>query len=714
MESDSGTSAGTQGAERYRFGGIVVDAVAHTISRDGQSVAVEPKAFSVLLVLLRRAGQLVPRDELLDAVWGHRHVTPGVLTRAIAQLRTALDDRAEPHYIQTQHAVGYRFIGEIIAEPLVVQEVPIERSPGLVDRSEVSMAESAPMTSTDSDDMTASASRPWWKSPVLWLLAAVFAVAWMARDRVLTQGAPAQASIAVMPFANLGKNKDDDYFAEGLAVEMHDALAGVEGLKVAAQISPAIATSQGSDVKSLGKYLGVATVLYASVRREGPRVRINAHLSDTSTGYTLWSRSYDRELSDVFTTQGEIANEVVQSLMGVMPGRREALAKRLEPTKNVAAFDFYLRGLQSLRRSSGSDKGDSAIGFFNKALADDAGFARAQAAICVAEVRRFEYWHDSDAYGRARLACARAADMDPSLGEAKLALGNLHRVRGEYAEALEQYRQVADDPRIGPGAHVGMAKVYAAQGRKDLARQNFELALALRPGDALTHAEIGWQAHLDGRLQDAIGEYRKAVALEPDNAGSWNTLGFFYLSAGDNALARQTFERSIAINPNADALSNIGTLNFQSGKYAAATELYRKATELDPDDHINWGNLGEGLLADSAPAAQVMAAFGEAEKRVDRYLQLNPTDGEAVAALGWYRANLGLDDEAAELANRSTALEGDAGEIALYNAETLAALGKEQDSLQQVGRARAAGISETRIEASTVLRRKRTSTNVAR
>jgi tetratricopeptide (TPR) repeat protein len=300
--------------------------------------------------------------------------------------------------------------------------------------------------------------------------------------------------------------------------------------------------------------------------------------------------------------------------------------------------------------------------------------------------------------------------MDPALGEAKLALGNLHRVRGEYAEALGQYRKVAEDPRIGPSAHVGMAKVYAAQGRKDLARQNFELALALRPGDALTHAEIGWQAHLDGRVQDAINEYRKALALEPDNAGSWNTLGFFYLLTGANALATQAFERSIAIKPNADALSNIGTLKFQSGEYGAAVELYRKATELDPDDHVNWGNLGEGLLADSAPAAQVRAAFAEADKRAGRYLQLNPDDGEAVAALGWYRVNLGLDGEAVELVGRSAALKGDQAEIALYNAETLAALGKEQDSLQQIGRARAAGISEARIKASAVLRRKRTDT----
>ena len=109
----------------YRFGEVVVDTAAHTLTRDGQPQAIEPKAFAVLLVLLRHADELVPRDDLLDAVWGHRHVTPGVLTRAIAQLRAALDDHPhEPRFIQTQHALGYRFIGELKGPPVTPEAAP--------------------------------------------------------------------------------------------------------------------------------------------------------------------------------------------------------------------------------------------------------------------------------------------------------------------------------------------------------------------------------------------------------------------------------------------------------------------------------------------------------------------------------------------------------------------------------------------------------------
>ncbi|TQD43474.1 winged helix-turn-helix domain-containing protein, partial [Marilutibacter aestuarii] len=111
---------------RYRFDDIRVDTVAHTLTRGGVPCALEPKAFAVLTMLLQHAGELVGKDELLDAVWGHRHVTPGVLTRAIAQLRAALgDDAHQPRYIHTHHALGYRFIGELQVDGEAEASVPV-------------------------------------------------------------------------------------------------------------------------------------------------------------------------------------------------------------------------------------------------------------------------------------------------------------------------------------------------------------------------------------------------------------------------------------------------------------------------------------------------------------------------------------------------------------------------------------------------------------
>lgn len=125
MGSDPAAGAGIHGPPRYRFDDIEVDVGGHVLTRGGAAQAIEPKAFSVLAELLAHAGETVGREHLLDAVWGHRHVTPGVLTRAIAQARAALaDDSHHPRYIQTQHSVGYRFIGQLEAPPRATPPLP--------------------------------------------------------------------------------------------------------------------------------------------------------------------------------------------------------------------------------------------------------------------------------------------------------------------------------------------------------------------------------------------------------------------------------------------------------------------------------------------------------------------------------------------------------------------------------------------------------------
>src|SRR5688572_7234970 len=134
MASDPSAREGLRDAPRFRFDDIEVDVGAHTLVRGGQPQSLEPKAFAVLVELLRHAGEMVGRDQLLDAVWGHRHVTPGVLTRAIALLRTALDDDPHhPRYIRTQHALGYRFVGELRPEdmpaPTPAASMPVDPAP---------------------------------------------------------------------------------------------------------------------------------------------------------------------------------------------------------------------------------------------------------------------------------------------------------------------------------------------------------------------------------------------------------------------------------------------------------------------------------------------------------------------------------------------------------------------------------------------------------
>ena len=723
MNPGGSTSERGSAAEHFRFDGIVVDAVAHTLSKDGQRLQVEPKAFAVLLLLLRHAGELVNRDDLLDAVWGHRHVTPGVLTRVIAQLRHALDDHAhEPRYIQTMHALGYCFVGalehepeqapEPTAPPVVVSQVPAPGS-GAAAGALDSAAEGPPTAATPevkvatvppaNGQAASGPSRPVQPGIAIaaLLLVAALAIAWLGRSPAPQR--PADASVAVLPFVNLSGTQDDSYFAEGLAVEMHDALAGVRGLKVAAQPVGSRALA-GSDVKQLGRLLGVATVLQASVRRDGRRVRVNARLSDTRTGFTLWSRTYDRETSDVFALQSEIASQVVQSLLGVLPAEQPRLLNRLAPTRDIAAYDAYLRGLQQLQGSGGAERLDRAIGFFGEALAADVGFARAQAGICRAEIGRFEQARDSAAFARAQIACDRAARMDPELREVSLARGEMHRTRGETEQALEEYAKALDDLSLRPAAYIGLAKTQGAIGDHRLALEYFQRALALRPGDGAVHRALGYHHYLNGDLPRAIASYRAAATLQPDDAAPWNSLGGLYLAQGDVVRASEAFNRSLAIKPSYSALSNLGTVKYVQGAYADAAALYRRAADLDPDDYRVWGNIGDALSAVPATAGQAREAYGRAANMAQRYSEIKNDDAQALGLLAWYRANLGQGEGAREALTRAEGLSSERGEVALLGAQTLALLGDLDAARERLAQARKHDIPMQRIQASPVLR----------
>ena len=730
------SDAGGQGTQPYRFDEIVVDPAAHAVLRAGAAQPLEPKAFAVLLALLRHPGELVGRDELLDQVWGHRHVTPGVLTRAIAQLRHALgDDPHEPRYIQTRHALGYCFIGHLAAPAAVPLDAAVQSdtmaTSTVTQASEAVAASGDPVTAAAvasvppdapvwAPDVAAPASVPAVPADLpanppgrlrqrprlamaLGALAAVAVAvtgAWFARDRAH----PALTSVAVLPFTTLGGAPDQDYFAAGLTEEMRDALAAVKGLKVAASIPPQ-AVDEGLDARRWGTRLGVAAILQASVRREGQHLRITAHLSDTATGFTLWSHTYDRQLQDIFQTQTEIAGEVVQALTGTLPTDDPRWRRRLAPTRNEAAFDAYLQGLQLLHQAAGPEDATRAAERFGQALATDHDFAKAQAKLCRLEIWQFENARNAAAFQRAMDACRRAAQMDPGLAEVKLAVGDLYRAHGDLDRALAYYRDSEQSPSTQAQAHIGMAKVYVAQGQSARAIEEFGRALELSPGDADVYAQIGYQQYAGGDIAHALESYRKVVALRPEAADGWSTLGALYLEAGDSAAAAKALERAVAIKPDAASLTNLGLIKYQQGDYTAAIALRRRAAALSPQDFLMWANLGEALQADPAQTAAARDAYRKAAEFAAQYLKLKPDDAAGWASLGLYRAMLGDGAAARELIQRAESLAGDPGEVALINAETLAVLGDLPQARLRLNRARAAGVPDLQITSNLTFRR---------
>ena len=270
--------------------------------------------------------------------------------------------------------------------------------------------------------------------------------------RALDSGATAAAgaekavpSIAVLPFSNMSPDPEQEYFCDGIAEELIDALARLEGLRVVARTSAFQFKGQALDVGEIGKRLKVGTVLEGSVRKAGNRLRINAQLINTSDGYHLWSERYDRQMDDVFAVQDEIARSVVEKLKVKLLGEHEApVIKR--PTDNLEAYNLFLKGRYYFSKLT-KEALTRSLECFTQALAKEPTYAQAHAGVAVAQTVRAVYGGavSREVMPSAKEAALKALALDETVADAHMALGSvLHYYDWDWLGAEHQYRRALE------------------------------------------------------------------------------------------------------------------------------------------------------------------------------------------------------------------------------------------------------------------------------
>jgi TolB-like protein len=258
-------------------------------------------------------------------------------------------------------------------------------------------------------------------------------------------------SIAVLPFRDMSREQDQQYFCEGMAEEIIGALSRVKGLRVASRMASFRIDAAANDARSIGRQLGVRALLEGSVRKAGDRLRINVQLADSENGFQLWSEAYDRESSDIFSIQEEIARHVAESLeVNLTPKERDALHR--VPTRDLEAYDYYLRGRQYFYGYSIRDM-EYAIQLFTRATGCDSEFALAYAGL--ADCWSFIYLYsdrNDTVREQADWASARAVELDPESAGAHASRGLVHSLSGRDAEAENSFRtSLRLDPNLFEG-----------------------------------------------------------------------------------------------------------------------------------------------------------------------------------------------------------------------------------------------------------------------
>jgi serine/threonine protein kinase/Flp pilus assembly protein TadD len=408
------------------------------------------------------------------------------------------------------------------------------------------------------------------KDPVdRWASTAEFAAALAAAPAPATDAAK---SIAVLPFANLSPDPDDEFLSDGITEEIITSLAKLQGLRVAARTSTFQFRNRGEDVRAIGERLGVGSVLEGSLRRDGRRLRVTAQLIDVAGGYHLWSERYDREMADVFAIEDEIAQCIAQALEVVL-GEREGRLPCRVPTADVRAYEYYLRGRQFFGQTRRKSL-EYAAAMFERAIAIDPSYALAHAGLADCSALLAMYYPPGDAeLERAEAASLRALEHAPDLAEAHEARGFVLWLRNRPDEAVAEFETaIRLDPKQFEARYF-YARLCFQKGETEKAARLFEEAAGVREDyQARFFAAQSYMAL--GRAAEAEAAYRRAYAvaedhltLNPDDPRAATMCAVALCRTGQPEKGLACAEQAVAVDPeDAGVRYNVACLYALEGK----------------------------------------------------------------------------------------------------------------------------------------------------
>jgi len=441
--------------------------------------------------------------------------------------------------------------------------------------------------------------------PALAVLAVIAAiVAWQLISVTKKAPAPpaAKPALAVLPFANMSADKENEYFCDGLSEELINALSNIRELKVAARTSAFAFKGKEIDIREIGRKLGVGAVLEGSVRKSGRRLRVTAQLVNVEDGYHLWSGQFDREMRDIFDIQEEISLNIVDQLKPkLLKGEREKVLKRY--TEDHEAYDDYLRGryFWYRRYEQGFQKG---LQYFEQAIKKDPAYALAWVGVAdtFGSLGLFGFLPAHQAYSRAKAAAKKALEIDPGLAEAYASMGWIAAWYDWDWPAAERHflKAIQIKPDYAP-AHHWYGLFLAATGRFEESILKMKEARALEPLEPVIPSHLGWALYMARRFDESIEVLNRVIESDPGFL-----IAYYYQSW--NFLAKKMWSEAVATaqkfvelsGGSVNALANLGWAYGSAGMKDEALKILERLDGLPKDRYVAsffkamvWLGLGE-------------------------------------------------------------------------------------------------------------------------
>lgn len=395
----------------------------------------------------------------------------------------------------------------------------------------------------------------------------------------------AERSIAVLPFTNMSPDPDNEFFSDGVSEELINRLTKLPQLRVASRTSSFSFKGKNINVRSIADELGVDTILEGSVRRAGDRIRVTAQLIDAPTDHHLWSETYDRELRDIFSVQDEISHKIVEALEITLTAREKQVIEKA-PT-DVAGYDFYLRGRQSLYQMSARSL-ESARALFSRAVEIDPKYAPAYAGIADCAAQLYMFFDKNEAHlDEAEAASQKAIELDSELAEAHASRGYVYSLKGQFDEAKREFdAAIRLDPKLFEGYYFAARDAFS-QGKLERAAEMFEKAIEVRPEDyqaqllvAQVYRSLGEEEKRQRAMRLGADVAAKHLELNPDDSRALVLGATALAELGQIERAIEWGDRALAIAPDPSVLYNLACMYARLGELEKALDVVEESARL--------------------------------------------------------------------------------------------------------------------------------------
>jgi len=565
--------------QSIRFGeDFALDLRPRRLRRGSHVLKLERIPLEILVLLLEHRGEIVSRDEIVARVWGNDVFldTDNSIRGAIRKVRQALrDDPETPRFIQTVTGRGYRFIAPIISpqeehtteppkpEASVVStgtqsfsrepdSWPQGGSLGLMDQEQERTAGQVAGTETARGQVRRHART--WVFVGLASLALVSILSlrefWSWRGSRVPAVFQRKTVLAVLPFDNLSRDPDQEFFSEGLTEEMIAQVGKLnrDRLKVVARSSVAKYKGSTLTAKEIGRELNADYLVQGSVRRSSDRVRITVQLIQARDQTDVWTESYDRELKDVLAVQDSVVRSIASEIHIALTGEQE---KRLAAPRQVSpeAYEAYLKGRYYWNKRTGESM-QKAEQYFEQAIDNDPTYAAAYSG--VADCNSGLTWHGfkspAEALPKAYAAARKALEINPESAEAHASLGLAMTHRWDWTGAEAEFRRALQlDPQYA-NAHHWYGDYLSIRGRHGEALAEAKHALELDPLNLMISTWVGLRYYMARDYSRAIDQNRNSVELDPNFAAAHLLLGEDYRGAGLHSEAVNELKKAASLS----------------------------------------------------------------------------------------------------------------------------------------------------------------------